>query len=367
MVTAGAHVHSAVTTVQGYTLRASASSHASTAALYQAVGLLNVASKSLASVSPNVHAHAAVGATAKVLSAIAAAWPITLTAHTAVHSALSVIQGVLVLSRVAVSSTPLPTAHFYPTLIQLVKSHDALARFLGGSLTASASSHATPSVLRTTQAQVAANALVSSVLGHSLLFSVTLDDALVSSAHVSDHALVKMIFSGALHADARVTIGYVDEKGAFTTWAMNTRTNAVTQYENYDFTSFAQMGDSYIGANAQGLWELDGGRDDLENIIPMLRTGYAQLAQDHLAGIAAAYVAMRGETQIVLKIITPDGREYIYQADTLNMRTTKINLGRGLRSRFFAFELVGSGADMDLESLSFIPMVAQRRVDGRGG
>ena len=44
------------------------------------------------------------------------------------------------------------------------------------------------------------------------------------------------------------------------------------------------------------------------------------------------------------------------------MKTTKVNLGKGLRARYFAFELVSTGQDFDLDTLEFIPLVAQRRV-----
>jgi hypothetical protein len=37
-------------------------------------------------------------------------------------------------------------------------------------------------------------------------------------------------------------------------------------------------------------------------------------------------------------------------------------MGKGLRSRYFAFELVSTGQDFDLDTLEFIPLVADRRV-----
>jgi hypothetical protein len=44
------------------------------------------------------------------------------------------------------------------------------------------------------------------------------------------------------------------------------------------------------------------------------------------------------------------------------MKTARINIGKGIRARYFAFELISTGQDFDLDSLEFIPLVAKRRV-----
>ena len=44
------------------------------------------------------------------------------------------------------------------------------------------------------------------------------------------------------------------------------------------------------------------------------------------------------------------------------MKTTKVNMGKGLRARYFAYELISTGQDFDLDSVEFVPLVAQRRV-----
>jgi hypothetical protein len=44
------------------------------------------------------------------------------------------------------------------------------------------------------------------------------------------------------------------------------------------------------------------------------------------------------------------------------MRSTKFHMGKGQRSRYFAFELISAGQDFDLDTLEFVPLVVQRRV-----
>ena len=54
---------------------------------------------------------------------------------------------------------------------------------------------------------------------------------------------------------------------------------------------------------------------------------------------------MRGGGQFFIKIIQGDGREYIYEAlGQPGLMTTKINVGKGLRTSYIAFNLTKRGA-----------------------
>jgi hypothetical protein len=39
-----------------------------------------------------------------------------------------------------------------------------------------------------------------------------------------------------------------------------------------------------------------------------------------------------------------------------------VPLGKGLRARYFSFELISDGADFDMDAIEFIPLVSHRRV-----
>src|SRR5690606_33481148 len=129
--------------------------------------------------------------------------------------------------------------------------------------------------------------------------------------------------------------GYLAPNGSITTWAMNTRTGAVTEYGNYAFNSFANFGNVYLGASDQGVHELRGDTDDGEDIIARLRSGYLQFGGTHLSRLKAAYISARGEGDVYLKIITADGAEYVYTVPTREMRSTKVHMGKGQRARYF--------------------------------
>jgi len=159
-----------------------------------------------------------------------------------------------------------------------------------------------------------------------------------------------------------IEAGYIGPDGSFTTWAMNTRTGAVTEYADFTFNSFGRAGNRYLGASADGLYELVGDDDDGEEIVARIKSGFLQFGGTQLSRLKAAYIAARGEGEMVLKIVEGSGKTYVYRADTRNMRSTKVHMGKGQKSRYFAFELISKGQDFDLDTIEFVPIVVPRRV-----
>ncbi len=187
---------------------------------------------------------------------------------------------------------------------------------------------------------------------------------IVGNIQLSPSQLVKMIYRGdALLDGVAITALYISPSGTTTTWAINTRTNAVTEYLNYNFRSFAMMGNRYVAAGSDGLYELDGDTDNGELIISEMMSGYLQLNEKKLFGIKGAYVAIRGGGRFYLKLVSGDGREYVYELKAQpNLMTTKVRVGKGIKTTYMAFDLVTEGQDFDLDSLEFIPMTSGRRV-----
>jgi len=159
-----------------------------------------------------------------------------------------------------------------------------------------------------------------------------------------------------------LTARYLAPSGSVTTWALNTRNRAVTEYTGYEFNSFGQIASRYVGASSTGLYELTGDTDDGSDIIAAIRTGALQIAGSRFTAFKAAYLGIRGGGEFVLKIESGDGQSYTYTVTAHDMRTTKVNIGKGLRARYFALELTSTGQDFDLESIEFVPVAARRRV-----
>lgn len=173
---------------------------------------------------------------------------------------------------------------------------------------------------------------------------------------------VQMFYEDHLSDEVAVTALYLSPGGSVTTWALNTKNAAVTEYTNYAFNSFAQVGGRYLGASQDGLYKLTGETDAGTDIIGTLKTGLAQLGGSRFTSFKAAYLGVRGGGEFVLKLETGDGHAYHYRVVANDMATTKIRLGKGLRARYFSFELISTGQDFDLDTLEFVPIVASRRV-----
>lgn len=187
--------------------------------------------------------------------------------------------------------------------------------------------------------------------------------SLISEASTLDDDLApQMIFNPVLD-DYLWSNEYLSPDNNVSTWVLNTRTNALTEYTNWNFNSFASVGRKYIAANAQGLYELDGERDVTTNINACVSGGLVQFNGVKFAGFKGIYIGVRGQGEYFLKLVAGDARVYVYQfTSNPALMTSKVIVGKGLRSRYFQWSLVSTGPDFDLDNVEFVPMVSDRRV-----
>jgi hypothetical protein len=275
------------------------------------------------------------------------------------HAAVSTAIGGVILDALGLGATTAPGMKYGATFAESFLLSDAVRKFIGLSVSDALGVHDGPSPAWRPTASLADGLGIGSALTPKLLFKLQLHDDI----NVTDAQLLKMTFSGVVTDGIKIRVAYVAPGGEFTTWAVNLVNNAVTQYNNYTFNSFARLGNHYLGASEKGLYILDGQRDETSNIVSRIRSGYAQFNAGRLAGLKGVYLAMRGSGEFLFKVITDDGAERIYKVVTNDsMKTTRVNIGKGIRARFFAFELQSTGPDFDLESVEFIPMLPQRRV-----
>jgi hypothetical protein len=275
-----------------------------------------------------------------------------------VHPSSVAALSLRLLQKFLLVSAQVPVLHYHLALAGQVIVKGTLSRFIGGVLAQLFTMHSASAQRFTTHGTLAQLLTVHPVFVNKLVLKIT------SSFNVSATQLLRLIYAGDPLLDGMVIKAlYISPSGTTTSWAVNTRTNAVTEYLNYNFSSFALMGNRYIAANSSGLYELDGDTDNGAPIIAELCGGFFQLNEKKLFGIKGAYIALRGSGRFFLKLISGDGREYIYELRFQpNLMTTKVKVGKGLRTTYLAFDLVTEGQDFDFDSLEFIPMVSGRRV-----
>lgn len=284
--------------------------------------------------------------------------PVALTQALTITPAEVAQTAIKVIESLRISDSVAPAILYHLALTDRIAVADALAKFLGADAIDTLTVAPALSGVAGKGGQIAELISITDTLTPLFVLRVVAEDTL----SIDDADVVRMLFNGALSDAVQLTGLYLGPSGSVATWAMNTRTAAVTEYENYAFNSFARIGNKYLGASEDGLYELLGDDDDGTDIIATIRSGLAQWAGTHLGSFKAAYLAVRGEGQFVLRVVSGDGKTYNYTVVAESLKSTKINMGKGLRARYFAFELVSTGQDFDLDTLEFIPLTAQRRV-----
>lgn len=306
----------------------------------------------------NSHFHLTIDEHAEFVEALVTALPVELAEALAITATQLVQHAVEVAEALGLVEAISPALRYHVTLSEQIRTADALARFLSASAIDGLTVTPAMSAVALKNAELDEQITVADVLTPLLLLRVTCEEAIEIAA---DDA-VKMIFNAELDETIEIAGAYLAPDGSFTTWAMNTRSGGVTEYQNYVFNSFARIGNKYVGAADDGLYELLGDNDAGTSIIATIRSGFAQWSGTHLGSFKAAYLAVSGPGEYVLRILTLDGKTYNYRVTAADGRNVKVNMGKGLRSRYFAFELVSTGQDFDLDTLEFIPLVKDRRV-----
>lgn len=286
------------------------------------------------------------------------AFPMTLGDTTTYTPSLLASHAKTVLEQLNLAPAAATQMSYRTVLSQTLSLSDSLLRFLGGDL---ADTHTTTPVttpLWRPARSLADTTTLSDALSSKLLLRLVLADELT----IDDADLEKMIFGPTLVDGIEITAAYISPDNTVTTWAVNTKTGGTTEYTNYNFNSFARMGRKFLGASSAGLFELNGDTDNTVDIIADIKGGYAQFGGSRFTSFAAAYLGLRADGNFTLRLITGDGLTYDYLVKSHSMKTTKVNMGKGLRARYFAYELISTGQDFDLDSVEFVPLVAQRRV-----
>lgn len=294
----------------------------------------------------------------RALDSIKSGVPVTVEDSVGVAWALSIAQGATVAEKLKISHVLDHPVILNYSVTDAIGFYDTLARFLHYDLLETVTVQDTMAALARHVAAISeAGTLAGTVEPHFILKIEVTDDAIFD-----DTFDLRMLYRPEVREQIVISALYVAPDGGITSWVVNTRTGAVTEYENFDFNSFCQNGVHYLGATKDGLYILDGEDDAGTPTLAHLRSGFAQFGGSRYTSFKAAYLGIRGDGNIFLKLDTGDGRAYTYRTVVQNQQSTKVRFGKGLRARYFAFELITEGQDFDLDTIEFVPVVAQRRV-----
>lgn len=140
-------------------------------------------------------------------------------------------------------------------------------------------------------------------------------------------------------------------------WCVNLENKAATTYTDWDFTS-ASNG---YGTKADGIYALE----SAGNVDAYVSLGNENFGAENFKHMPAAYLGVSSDAPMMMRVITPDGDEYDYEArnNDSSMRVQRVDVGRGLRENWFGLEIHNTeGSDFTLASVSFTPVASGRRI-----
>lgn len=310
------------------------------------------------SVTPTARYVAVVAERNNIRSVLLVSLPTTVSDTVGVQYAVSVVGAVGLIDSLGLGDTLLNKATFGKTETDTIRLTDGLLRFFAGDVVDSINVTDLLARQRVLNPTLTETTGINDALTKHFIVRATVAET-VQLTHTD---VLRMLFRPTLADGVELAAAYVSPGNSVTTWAINTKNMATTEYTNYAFNSFAQMGHKYLGATSSGLYELNGDNDAGTNIIADIKSGLMQLGGSRFTSFKAAYLGMRGEGNFVLKLETGDGKTYNYAVIGKDMQSSKVHFGKGLRARYFSFELISTGQDFDLDTVEFIPLVVQRRV-----
>ena len=152
----------------------------------------------------------------------------------------------------------------------------------------------------------------------------------------------------------------------YRTFVMNSSTNAVSEYTNHRFNSFAEINGAYYGAGPDGFTKLDGTTDAGANINWQVRTGQMDDKQPGLKRLPEVMLGLRASGPIRVRVWPNDNEYYDYMlpnVKTNTIRQHRVKPGKGMESRYFAVELQGvSNSAIELDSLMINMTPTTRRI-----
>ncbi len=202
-------------------------------------------------------------------------------------------------------------------------------------------------------------------LGTSGLFmTAMLDETVEFDDTPTTQALFNLLLNESVTFTSRLRIFGEDYVG----YVMNTRTRGVTQYQGYNFNSFAELDGKYYGANDEGLYLLEGDTDDSALISAHIRTGLTDFGTQLKKQVHDAYIGYTTDGRLLLKVITTDAgarKENWYALNAKEIEASSDNrfrISKGLKSVYWQFEVANvDGADFDISNMTVWPFVLHRR------
>jgi hypothetical protein len=140
---------------------------------------------------------------------------------------------------------------------------------------------------------------------------------------------------------------------------VNVENRAVTEYLNYSFNSLAKINGIFYGARDDGIWKLEGNKDNGLEINAEILSGVF----DFWAGVKTkprkAWLTFRADGRVVLYVVRDEKEVWeeefpgLYFLEKIGEAGTTI--AKGIKERFLAFGIKNKGgSDFEIDSLRIL-------------
>ena len=180
---------------------------------------------------------------------------------------------------------------------------------------------------------------------------------------LADSATPAQILNSIINENITFVIAGPGSGDKYIGWVVNAETNAPSMYQGYNFNSFAKHGNRYLGANSDGIYELVGIDDAGTSISASVLTPKMNFDSVQLKSMADAFIGIAQNGDVFLRVVHEDNPSYTYKLVTTNsyMRNARVKPGKGIKLVYWQFELFSTGAEFELESMKFYPLILSRR------
>ena len=191
--------------------------------------------------------------------------------------------------------------------------------------------------------------------------SITNDIAVSDTAKGNLKANAAIAETVALNV-AELLSGSLDD--LITTWVANLATSAHSRYSQYGFNSFAFFDGHYYGCKSDGIYELSGALDGTAPIPWTVTFAETDFGSTMLKRVANVIVGAKSSGPLALKVVHDPAHIYAYPVTPsgLDARASRVKIGKGLKSRYWQFELASDVERVELEAIDYQPEVMSRHI-----
>lgn len=234
--------------------------------------------------------------------------------------------------------------------------------------------------LRTAPLICAASASAASAMSQNQRLGVVFADAVSIASSIPTSPVLQWVLANTVNVNAALGFNSIQQfeltdivlagiaiqagDAVYDGWIINPMLGASVMVEGFGFNSFAMFKGQYYAARDSGIYLLGGDTDDGAPILSYVSLPKTTFGTAKVKRVPFAYIGAASDGTMVLRVVAGGVvHDYAVRNPTTDMAEQRVDLGRGLKSNYWQFELINpDGADFSLDTIKFMPVILERRI-----